>query len=34
VGVLFTTAYAYAVIAGVVAWYERAESLSRPSTAV
>jgi Protein of unknown function (DUF4013) len=34
VGVLFTTAYAYAVIAGIVAWYERAESLSRPSTAV
>jgi hypothetical protein len=34
VGVFFTTVYAYAVIAGVVAWFERAESLSRPTTAI
>jgi hypothetical protein len=35
VGVFLTTVYAYAVIAGVVAWYERAEGVSgSPSRAV
>jgi hypothetical protein len=34
VGVLFTTVYAYGVMAGVVSWYERTQSITGPSTAV
>lgn len=34
VGVFFTTAYSYAVMAGIVSWYERARQLPAPSTAV
>lgn len=34
VGVLFTTVYAYGVMAGVVSWYERTPSVTGPSTAV
>jgi Protein of unknown function (DUF4013) len=34
VGVFFTTAYAYAVMAGIVSWYERMQRFPSPSAAV
>jgi hypothetical protein len=34
VGVYLTSAYAYGLTAGVVSWYERTQSLPRPSAAV